>query len=82
MLKEVNDILYGERQKLYGSFEESFSKAATIASIFCNKKLSKEDIVKVQIAVKIARESKLHKRDNLVDLVGYTVILDDLGGKK
>lgn len=76
--KEIVD----KRQAHYGRLDESFEEIARIASITTKKHLTKEDIVKVQQAIKLVRESNGHKRDNLVDLVGYTYILDEMNKRK
>lgn len=61
----------------YGAIE-SFTKIAQVATLLCNKKITDKDVCKVLIAVKLIRESKQHKRDNLVDLAGYTRLLSIL----
>ena len=33
--------------------------------------LSKKDVAMMMVLLKVAREQKAHKRDNLVDAVGY-----------
>ena len=82
ILDQAKDIVYkgGEEnaERQYGTPAESFQRIATIASILCNKELTAEDIAKVQMSQKLVRESYAHKEDNLVDLCGYTAILNDL----
>lgn len=82
ILDKAKSIVYkmGEQddQRQYGEFKESFSKIAQIASILCGKEISSLDVAKIQIAHKLVRESNSHKEDNLVDLCGYTAILNDL----
>jgi len=58
----------------YGRPEESWEEIATIASILCRKKLEALDCVKVLKAVKLVRESYKHKRDNIVDEIGYCLV--------
>jgi hypothetical protein len=75
---EAVKILSGDRNVDYGSYIESFNKISTVASILAGKPITEEDCAKVLMAVKLVRESHRHKRDNLVDLVAYSVILNDL----
>ena len=58
----------------YGRPEESWGKVATIASILCRKEFTDEDCINVLKAVKLVRESYKHKRDNLVDEIGYILL--------
>jgi hypothetical protein len=91
ILKEAEEIVNGERASDYGSAKESFGKIATLSSLMLNKKekeslfldatLTDTIVCKVLIAVKLTRESYKHKRDNLVDLCGYTELLNRLEEK-
>ena len=78
ILTEAQDIVNGSRHTDYGSAIESFSKIASVASLICGKDLTAADCVKVLQAVKLVRQSHKHKRDNLVDLAGYTEILNQI----
>jgi hypothetical protein len=82
ILDKARDIVYkgGEQnsERQYGTPKESFGRIASIASILCNKEITDVDVAKVQIAQKLVRESYAHKQDNLIDLCGYTAILNDL----
>ena len=82
VLQEAQDIVYkgGEQnaERSYGKATETFVKIANIASVLCGKEISPADVAKIQIAHKLVRESVQHKRDNLVDLCGYTSILQDI----
>jgi hypothetical protein len=78
ILEEAAGIVAGARQQDYGHARESFAKIATIATVLTGKDLSPQDCCKVLMAVKLARESFQHKRDNLVDLCGYAHLLQEL----
>lgn len=80
ILKKADSIVYGEdnAKRQYGSASESFGRASVIASIMCGKDITPADIARIQIALKLSRESVNHKEDNLVDLCGYASILNDL----
>ncbi len=64
--------------KPYGSKKESFDKISKIASLLTGKNLTDKDCCLVLIALKLSRESNLHKDDNMVDLCGYAGILNEL----
>ena len=58
----------------YGRPEKSWEEIATIASILCRKELTAENCMIVLKVVKLVRESYKHKRDNLVDEIGYILL--------
>lgn len=68
----------GVKKDAYGPVTESFNNIATIATIGCRKEITQEDIAKILLAVKYVRESYGHSRDNLVDLCGYSDLLQQL----
>ena len=78
ILSEAEEIVNGSRHSDYGDAKESFSRVATIASVMTGKELAPEDCCAVLMAVKLVRESFNHKRDNLVDLCGYTELMNRL----
>lgn len=76
ILSEAERIVNGERQADYSDPVENFKHIAEIASAIMGKDITAEECCIVMIAVKLARESYRHKRDNLVDLAGYVEILN------
>ena len=60
-----------EKERQYGPFEESMSKASSIASILCNKEITTEDFYKIMVALKLSRLSFSNKEDTLLDAVAY-----------
>jgi maleate cis-trans isomerase len=81
ILKKAQQIVYErseEKERQYGPMLDSMDRASKIASVLCNKEITSEDVLKVQMALKLSRESYAHKEDNLVDLVAYTSKLNDL----
>lgn len=81
-LQEADRLINGPRRQEYGPVQESFRQIAMIASIGIRKHLSPADVCKVMLAVKYVRESQIHKRDNLVDLNGYSDLLQQLHDKQ
>jgi hypothetical protein len=76
ILEEAGEILEGDRETDYGDPVANFTRIARIASSILNEDISPEQCVVVMMAVKLSREQYKHKRDNLVDLVAYTEILN------
>jgi len=75
ILETANKITSEDRQEQYGHPKDSMTKAAIIASEICNKTITAQDVAKIQIALKLARQSHKAKTDNLVDLCGYAWVL-------
>jgi hypothetical protein len=76
ILEEAQDILEGDRESDYGDPVANFNRISRIASSILNETITPEQCVVVMMAVKLSREQYKHKRDNLVDLVAYTEILN------
>ena len=85
-LEEAAKIISGNRQDDYGTPEDSFSRIADYWNDYLIHKnitdnshsLYPVDVAAMMILFKIAREEHSHKHDNLVDICGYTAILDDM----
>lgn len=85
ILEEANNITFlrnEEKERQYGPFKEGMEKAAIIATELCGKYISPIDMTKCMIALKLSRESYNHKFDNLLDLISYTAILNELNDEK
>lgn len=81
ILDKARGIVYSGQEKTerqYGPPAESFKRIADLATILCGKVITPTDVARVQMAVKLSRESRVHKEDNLIDLCGYAAILNDL----
>lgn len=80
ILEEANKIVFerkGDQATTYGSFNECNRRVAALASILCNKEITEEDMFKILMALKLGRESHMHREDNLLDLVAYTAALNN-----
>ncbi len=77
ILLEAERLTSGDRQDDYGHPRDDFEKAAHMwTAILTNKlrpdeKIDAREVPLCMIAVKLARQSHRHKRDNLVDIAGY-----------
>ena len=91
ILAEAERIVNGARAADYGKAEDSFNRVAKITNLLLDKdehtRLEEDGEItatvacKVLLAVKLARQSNKHKRDNLVDLCGYAFLLNELEGE-
>lgn len=71
-----------EKERQYGPFEESMSRAAQMASLMTRKIITTEDMYKCMVALKFSRESYAHKEDNLLDAVAYIGSLNNFINNK
>ena len=76
VLEEANVLVNKDRNAYYGDPVDTYNKVGTIASVITGKHIEGKDIIKIFIATKLVRESYKHKRDNLVDVCGYSEILN------
>lgn len=60
-----------DNDRRYGSFEDCMTRVSKLASIISGKDITVDDAFIIMVSLKLSRESNFHKRDNLVDLVGY-----------
>jgi hypothetical protein len=77
VLDEAKRITAADRQKDYGHPADDFARTALMWTAVLAAKLrdgamvTASDVPLCMIAVKLARQSHRHKRDNLVDIAGY-----------
>jgi hypothetical protein len=74
---EIVNKRMGEQASSYGDFHECNIRAAELASIMIQKKITGEDIYFIMVALKLARQSFSHKEDNLLDAVAYLAALNN-----
>ena len=78
ILLHANELIHGERVQTYGAPHETFPDIARLASELCQKELTVQDIVFVNLAQKIVRDrTSPDNPDHLTDACGYLGILDD-----
>jgi hypothetical protein len=78
ILLEADNILNGDRNEQYNDPNESFAVYAEILKSTFGLELTPVEICKVQMAIKLGRLKYKYKRDSLVDLCGYSEILNRL----
>ncbi len=78
ILKEAEEVVYGDRQTDYGKVSDNFARIAKMWSGILDKEISPTQVGLCMIAVKVARECNKPKRDNLVDIAGYAATLEKM----
>lgn len=76
---EARNLVNGDRQAAYGSPRPAYEAQAKVWSGLLHHKLKEdltpEDVVLLLAGMKMVREVRKHKRDNIVDLHGYGLVL-------
>jgi hypothetical protein len=77
--QEAHDIVFGDREEAYDDPNINFRKIAMMWSGMLDKKLTSaitpQDVALMFVLLKVSRESFQPKRDNRVDMIGYTLCL-------
>lgn len=75
ILQEAHRVTHGPRQADYGHPLDDYTCTAAIASALLSRKLKEpitaNEMALIMVGVKLSRESRQPKRDNLVDAAGY-----------
>lgn len=71
ILQEAERIVGGDRRKDYGDVRESFLRIADMWSGYLGHQITVSDVAHMMILMKVSRNAKKFKRDNLVDICGY-----------
>ena len=75
ILTDAQKIVCKDRDRQYGSPEDSFTQIAELWNAYLypgqTPSLKAEDVGMMMILLKVARESNKHKEDNLIDIAGY-----------
>lgn len=74
ILQEAQRLVYGDRNKDYGSPLSDYGKVAKLWSVVLGIEVTPLQAALCMCCVKISREINKHKRDNLVDLAGYAAV--------
>lgn len=75
MIRLALDLVNIDRNRDYDHPFDNFTKIAKIWSAILDSEITAEQVALCMVGVKIARESYLHKSDNVVDGVGYFLTL-------
>lgn len=80
ILEEASRIVAGDRRRAYGPAYDSFKRTGRMvgAYLHLDRDVTPEEIAGIFIIHKLSRESHNPKRDNRVDIIGYTLLLDEI----
>lgn len=77
VLDEVQDIILNKKfaeERKYPKFEKSMTNVATAATAILHKEITPKDITFIMVLLKLDRESKSPKLDNIKDALAYLSI--------
>jgi len=80
---EAKEIVLGARRYDYGHPYENFQRIAAMwnslmaPKLIDGTKIDVRDVALMMVMLKMAREQNAPKRDNLIDIIGYTYALDE-----
>lgn len=86
ILEEAIAITSGDRRRDYGSAKETHSKIARFWNVYLSNRkdidsdISADDVAMMMILLKVARNAETPKRDNFVDIAGYSNCACDILG--
>ena len=79
ILVEAQEIISSQRDGLYPKWElQSRSVCSMMNTLYEDLNITPDQFTMIMICYKMTREAKEHKRDNLVDIAGYTGLLDQI----
>jgi hypothetical protein len=80
--EEAIRIVYGDREQTYDDPNRNFNKLAhmwtghLLTKLKPGENITPQDVALMQVLLKVSREGFSPKRDNRVDMIGYTLCLD------
>ena len=80
ILDKANEIINErseEKERQYGPFSEGMKRATAIFNGMTGLDLKPEEMFKALVALKLSRESFMHKEDNLLDACAYLGALNN-----
>ena len=78
ILTEALSIISGSRNEAYGDHERECERIAAIWNVLVEGRTITADLVDMMmVTMKMVRETHRSKRDNLVDMLGYLMLMAD-----
>jgi hypothetical protein len=74
--EEAVEAVTGDRAASYGHPYTDFNKVAGMWSALFGWPVTASDVSLAMICIKLARQTHKNKRDNLVDIIGYSLTAD------
>ena len=76
----ASDIINGARRSEYGSPRESFERIAALWSAYIGHEISWRDVAHMMILLKVSRTKQEFHADSYVDIIGYTLCVEEING--
>lgn len=84
----ADEIMHTNREDDYGRPSDNYGHLANLWSAYLQRKtglsvtITAEDCLQMMILLKVNRQAKKPKRDNLIDIIGYTICIDEMDDGK
>jgi hypothetical protein len=79
VLREAEQIIYGDREETYGDPGKNLRKIAALWTSYLGHVVEADDVALLMILLKIARlTNSPDHRDSLVDICGYAALVERL----
>ena len=75
---EAIDLVTGDRAQDYGPATESFRRIASMWSAYLGVTITPRQVASMMILLKVSRDANGPKHDNPVDIIGYSILMDNL----
>ena len=71
IIAKANDIVFNDRAKEYGTFEEGYKFICDMVKLIKGVDIDPETVAIIMLSLKIARHRHKPKEDNFIDMIGY-----------
>jgi hypothetical protein len=76
---EAKEIISGPRRESFGPAKQSFQRIAEMWSVILHRPVTASQVAQCMIGLKLVREANSHHRDNVVDIIGYAGLIEEIG---
>lgn len=81
LMRQAEDLVYGDRQGAYGHPYDDYSRTAGMWSSFLGIEITPAQAALMMVLLKISRERNRPKDDNIVDAHGYLLCYGRIQGR-
>lgn len=78
ILKEAEELIYGDRAAAYGPVSVSFNRIAKGWTEIVGTPITAEQVGLMMIWLKVCRQVNKDSHDNLIDIAGYVGCIDKI----
>jgi hypothetical protein len=77
LLEDAAEVV-ADRSPQYGSPFDSHAEVARLWGAYLGRAVGPRDVALMMVLLKVAREKRVPKRDNRLDIVGYAVMAEEI----